>query len=150
MAWEEYNDLFYLAQDKGKYHLFIFDIKNSKNGYDPAKIQMLRDSILDRLNKLEVELGIKILHVPYEKARGYRDGRLGDLFSIVIYRGTIKREDIYKIFTDEKYKLNIIYEFHYDDCFYETDDWVLGNTLYYREYGIAFLENRSKKKDDIL
>ena len=147
MAWEEYNDLFYSAQDKGKYHLFIFDIKNSRNGYNPLEIRMLRNAIFSRLKLIENNLGVDILHIPFKEGRGYRDGILGDVFSIVIYRGTISNDEIYRIFTEEKEKLNIIYEFHYDDGYYETDDWILGNELYYREYGIAFLENRSKKKE---
>jgi hypothetical protein len=150
MAWEEYNDLFYSAQDKGKYHLFIFDIKNSRNGYSPLEIQMLRNAIFSRLKLLENELGIEILHIPFEEGRGNRDGILGDVFSIVIYRDTISNDEIYKIFIEEKNKLNITHEFHYDDGYYETDDWTLGNELYYREYGISFLEDRSKKKEIII
>lgn len=150
MAWEEYNDLFYSAQDKGKYHLFIFDIKNSRNGYNPLELRMLRNSIFSRLKSIENKLGVDILHIPFEEGRGYRDGILGDVFSIVVHRGTISNNEIYRIFTEEKEKLNIIYEFHYDDGYYETDDWILGNELYYREYGIAFLEDRSKKKESTL
>lgn len=150
MSWHEYNDLFYLAQDKGNYHLFVFDIKNSRKGYDPVEIQRIIDAISNRLMDLEIKLNMKILHLPYEKTRGYRDGRLGDLFSVVIYRGTISSDVIYKIFTEEKHRLNINYEFHYDDCFYETDEWILGNTQYYREYAICFLEDRSKKRENTL
>lgn len=146
ISWDEYNDLFCLAQEKGKYHLFIFDIKGSRNGYDNKKILELRSSIFNRIKSIEEKLKVKILHLPVENKRGDRTGIIGDLFSIIIIRDTMESEQIYRIFKEEKSKLNIPYEFHYDDAFYETDDWILGNTMYYREYCISFLENRSKKK----
>ncbi len=146
ISWDEYNDLFYLAQEKGKYHLFIFDIKESRNGYDNNKIQKLKSSIIKRIQDIESNLKINILHLPEEKVRGERKGILGDLFSIIIMKDTIEAKDIYRIFSEEKSILNIPYEFHYDDAYYETDDWILGNTMYYREYCILFLEIRSKSK----
>jgi hypothetical protein len=150
ISWDEYNDLFYLAQEKGKFHLFIFDIKESRNGYDNKKIQKLRGSIIERIQNIESDLKIKILHLPEEKVRGERTGILGDLFSVIIIKDTIEAKDIYRIFREEKSILNIPYEFHYDDAFYETDDWILGNTMYYREYCISFLESRSKIKTNTI
>lgn len=150
MSWDEYNDLFDLAQEKGKYHLFVFDIKGSRNGYDNLIIQELRNCIFSRLKDLELQRGIDIIHTPVEEARGHRSGILGDVFSVIIIRDTLAVNEVHEIFKEEKKKLNIPYEFHYDDGFYETDDWVLGNTLYYREYAIPFLEKRSKDKKDTI
>lgn len=34
MSWIEYNDMFERAQEKGEYHLFVFDLKGSRSiGY---------------------------------------------------------------------------------------------------------------------
>jgi len=150
MSWNEYNDLFYEAQKSGEYHLFIFDLKGSRKGYNYLDILELRKSIYSRLKELEIKQNIKIIHTPVEKAREDRIGILGDLFSIIIIRDTLQANDIYQIFMEEKQRLNILHEFHYDNAFYETDDWILGRQKYYREYCILFLDNRSKHKNDTL
>lgn len=151
MSWNEYNDLYKIAQTTGKYHLFVFDIQNSRIGYDPLQLRKIREAMFSKLKELEVTLNKKILHLPYEKERGgYREGRLGDMFSIVIYRESLSKEEVYKIFSEDKEKLNIPYNFHFDDCFYETDNWILGDQLYYREYGIQFLEDRARTKKDTI
>jgi hypothetical protein len=150
MSWDEYNNMFYTSQKSGEYHLFIFDIRGSKKGYNSLDILELRKSIFCRLKKIELERNIKIIHTPIEEIRGDRSGILGDLFSIIIIRDTLQSEDVYQIFTEEKKRLNILYEFHYDDGFYETDDWILGLDMYYREYCILFLDNKSKHKSNTL
>jgi len=150
MSWDEYNNLFHTAQKLGKYHLFIFDIKGSKKGYNSSSIHELRKSIFCRLKEIEISQNIEIVHTPIEKIRGERNGILGDLFSLIIKRNSLESKELYKIFTEEKSRLNIIYKFHYDDAFYETDDWTLGCDKYYREYCILFLDNRSKNKKDTI
>jgi hypothetical protein len=151
MSWEQYNNMFDNAQVTGEYHLFVFDKQNSRKTRYNTDVYMIRDALISRIKELEIILGRKILHLPYEEERGgYRDGILGDLFSVVIYKGALEANEMYKIFTEEKEKLNIQSKFHFDDCYYETDRWVLGDKLYYREYAIAYLDKRAKNKKDVI
>lgn len=151
MSWEEYNDMFAKAQITGKYHLFIFDIRGSRYGYNPEKIQELIDALYKRLHLVAIEKKLpKILHIPIEEIEGKRRNILGDLFSVVIIRDTLSPNEFYKIFAEEKDKLNLQYKFHFDDGYYETDYWELGDKEYYREYCRSYLEARSKMKKDTI
>lgn len=150
MSWWEYNDMFYLAQKSGKYHAFVFDMKGSRKGYDPEIILEVMNCVCDRIKELEVRLNKKILHIPYEKDR-YRGMRiLSDLFAIIIINNSISPDLVYKFFKEEKRKLGMKYEFHFDDGAYDTDDWDLGRKFYYRDYCITFLEHRSKQKEEVI
>lgn len=162
MSYGEYKNLFDKAQANGNYHMFIFDIKNSKSyGKELEMIEEIsRKLILNlycKLEKLEKENGKVILHRNkdfynfFEKQGAISNGSLcepfqfGDMFGLTIVRNSIDKGEIYQIFEKEKEKLNIYWEFHMLDGYYETDDYGEGCRKYYRGYCMQQLEELSKK-----
>src|SRR5690554_4434050 len=67
----------------------------------------------------------------------------GDAIGFTVIKGTIT-EEVDKIFEEEKRKLNIPYEFHKANAYYETDDYRMGKELYYRGYCVQALEAMHK------
>ena len=54
MSWVEYNDMFERVQEKGEYHLFVFDLKGSRSiGYFIRHINLLLYGIYFRIKDLE-------------------------------------------------------------------------------------------------
>lgn len=150
MSWEEYNDMFDDAQKRGRYRVFVFDVKNSKKlGYDLDKITQLIDQVCKKIQKIEAKESKKIIYMPeYLKLRYIHV--LGDMFSLTVYNDSISPEVVYKLFKKEKQRLGITTKFHFDDGVYETNSWCLGKYLYYRDYCIQLLESRSKSKKETI
>lgn len=153
MSWVEYNDMFERAQEKGEYHLFVFDLKGSKSiRYFIPHINLLLYGIYFRIKDLEKRFDEKILHQNPIFNKGDRGDLMepffisGDLFGFTIIRGSLCEEDIYKIFNEVKSELDLNYEFHYDNGLYETDNYIEGDSKYFRGYCMQYLENRAKEK----
>ena len=156
-----YIDLFLKCQDKGKYRIFTFDIKNStqmKNRYQ-AQLQIfnLIDNIYSDLKELEIKLNKKILldeegytHYTEKNNVGfafkYEPFVLGDMVGLTIYNNSIDNDIIYELFEKNKKLLNIDFDFHINSGVYETDDYGLGATKCFRGYCIQIVSNLHKEK----
>lgn len=68
----------------------------------------------------------------------------GDVIGFTVYRDSISKEEVMHIFNQSKEELNIDFEFHLADGYYETNDYALGNIKYFREYCIELLCNLHK------
>lgn len=162
MSTYEYNDLFLKAQENGIYHLFVFDIVNSKkmNSIDrlTAQEQMieLMLNMYSHIAKIEKETNSKILvfeenfnHFECrEKSTGFgmkvEPFLFGDTFGFTIYRDSLSNENIKNIFDFYYKKFNIKFNFHVANGFYETNDYKLASTKYFRGYCIDVLSNINK------
>lgn len=151
MSYFEYYDMFEKSQETGKYHMFIFDIVGSRNYkkdlpsiYKTSKV--LFSNIYSNLKEIELERSIKILHI-IDKKEYILDTepfQFGDLFGFTILRDSILIDEVYDIYKKEKEKLNVYWDFHLKNGYYETDNYGLGNEKYFRGYCIQQLENLSK------
>ena len=157
MAWEEYNSMWKNAQEKGLYKIFVFDMKDSKKNKDfYDDIKLLLNKVYNKIENIEIERNISILHkndIFNKLDRGDLQEPfflLGDLFGFTILRNTLEDKEIYNIFKETKKNLDIKYQFHYNSGYYETDDYNLRDSLYFRGYCIQYLENKSKKKKNLL
>lgn len=154
MSWEQYNDMWKKSQKDGKYHLFCFDLKGSKNikKYFCADIKLLLYRVYFKIMDKEKELNKLILH----KSKLFNDGFRGDLFEpffisgdffgFTILRGSMTSKDVYNIVKITKEELNFQYLMHYADGYYETDDYNERIDLYFRGYCMCYLNNNMKKK----
>lgn len=157
MSTFEYNDLYLKSQETGQYHIFIFDIIGSKNMTykyrNEAQIKMIKlmTKIYETIEKIEKTTKRKILvfdkdfvtfksNIPY-KGFGFKQEPFlfGDTFGFTIYRDTLDKDTIYKIYNYYKKELEINFNFHLADGYYETNDYTEGNTKYFRGYCIDLL-----------
>ena len=156
----EYNDLFIKCQKYAPDNMFTFDIKDSKKLdkktrleaqyklinlatllYTKIKTKEIKDKkrilVFDNnflnLNKKRISFGIKT--DPFI---------LGDMFGITVYRDSITKEELMALFYNCKEILNINFDFHYMDGYYETNDWCEGKTKYFRGYCIQTLSELHK------
>lgn len=168
MSTFEYNDLFLLAQDIGKYHVFTFDIVGSKKmdnktRYD-AQIKSLKliNGIYNVLSELQEKLKRKILvfekgfvsldnPLPYEFGIKQEPFVIGDVYGFTIYRDSLDKDIILSIYEYFKESLNIDFDYHLADGYYETNDYAEGGTKYFRGYCIDLLSNYHKEnvKEDL-
>jgi len=73
MSYSEYKDLFDKAQEKGSYHMFIYDVVNSKNTLakkDRSDILKLLFTVYSRLERIEEIEQRSILHKSSQLIRG--------------------------------------------------------------------------------
>jgi len=160
MSTLEYNDLFLKCQDTGLYHVFSFDIKDSKslkNRYEvQEKLIKMILNIYKRIKEKEQQENKRILvfekdfvHIG-EQTKGFGLKQepfiVGDFVGLTIYRDSISNEEVLNIFKEEKEKLNLDVEFHIADGYYETNDYSEGNTKYFRGYCIDLLMRLHKKE----
>ena len=159
MSAYEYNDLFLKCQRTGLYHMFTFDIKNSKKieNTDWRMISQTRLilNVYRKIQEKEILENRKIL-VFEEGFRHFGEGRnnefgfkeepfiYGDLIGLTVYRNSITKEEILKIFEEEKEYLQIDFDFHMADGYYETNNWIEGNEKYFRGYCMDLLSNLHK------
>lgn len=164
MSYTEYKDLFHKAQNQGRYHMFVFDIKNSrsywKNTGELAFVEQISKELIlkiyKRLEKLQNERNKIILHKNkvfiniddlHPFGASHREPfQFGDMFGFTVIRDSIDKEEIYQIFEEEKTKRNIYWDFHMMDGYYETDNYGEGFDKYYRGYCMQQLEELSKTK----
>ena len=179
MGYSEYEDLFIKCQDTAPYHMFLYDVVNSRNELDNrtrSKILELLFNVYERIQRIEKKENKKILHTSNEliktKLVQYLEnnelcnkieferrplrGDLeepfainGDMYGFTILRGTMTVKEIDDIFEEEKKNLKIIHEFHKANGFYETDKYEEGNKLCFRGYCMQQLEKESKREDEI-
>ena len=167
MSTFEYNDLFLKCQETGLYHMFVFDIVDSKK-LDPkqANWRMISQirlilNMYRRLQEKELLENKKILvfeeeftHLGEERKNcfGFKQEPfvLGDLIGLTVYRGSITREEILKIYEEEKEYLQIPFDFHIADGYYETNNYEEGNEKYFRGYCIDLLSNLHKPYNKVI
>ena len=164
MSSYEYYDLFEKAQKSGKYHMFIFDIKNSKQMDQTTRInaeilmEKLMIKIYNKIKDIEFKTNNKILVintediVPYEN-RHKVDKKFGmlfepflfaDTFGFTIYSNSLSSKEIINIYNQYKHELDINFDFHISNGYYETNKYEEGNTLFFRGYCIDILSNYHK------
>ena len=144
----EYNDLFLLAQETGKYHVFSFDIEgskkmDSKTRYD-AQLKLIRlmKSIYAVIEEIQEKTGRKIL-VFEEGFNTYDEGLplyefgmkqepyfFGDTFGFTIYRDSLDKDTILWIYEYFRNSLNIDFNMHLADGYYETNNYVEGKDIW--------------------
>jgi hypothetical protein len=73
----------------------------------------------------------------------------GDTFGFTIYRDSLTYEEIINIYKYYKEELNIKFEFHIKDGYYDTNDWCRGNKLFFRGHCIDILSNYHKDKNPL-
>ena len=157
----EYNDLFLKCQNTGLYHIFTFDIKNSKtidNRYEIQEklIQMILN-IYKQIQLKEQEENKKILVFEEgfvklgEKTNCFGLKQepfiIGDVVGLTTYRNSISTQEVLEIFQREKENVELNVEFHIADGYYETNDYTEGKDKYFRGYCIDLLSNMHKDKN---
>lgn len=161
----EYVDLFLKTQTSGRFHMFTFDIVNSKKMDSCArwlaqqKMINLMLKIYNHIENIEIETNRKILMMEEEIVLyGEYDNMknkfgllmepfvFGDTFGFTIYRDSLTYEEIINIYKYYKEELNIKFEFHIKDGYYDTNDWCRGNKLFFRGHCIDILSNYHKDK----
>ena len=164
MSTYEYNDLYLKCQDTGIYHVFVFDIKDSKK-MDIKTRCLAEEKMIDLMLRvynailnIEKITDRKILvfeddFVSYDSHRDYRGFGVkrepflfADTFGFTIYRDSLDKDIVYNIFSYYKNLLEIDFEFHMSDGYYETNDYCLGGTKYFRGYCIDLLSTLHKKE----
>lgn len=165
----EYNDLFLLCQNTGKYHMFTFDMVASKamdketRTLAQRKMITLMKYMYQLLMDIQEKTQKKILVFEedfisydsgtYVKGFGMKQEPflIGDVFGFTIYRDSIDKDIILNIYQYFKDALEIDFDFHVADGYYETNDYSLGSTQYFRGYCMDILSNFHKKEiiDDL-
>lgn len=166
MSTYEYTDMFIERQDKGKYHMFVFDIVSSKKldteTRRKGQIQMekLMINIYNEIKQIEELSQTKILVtdidgiVPYEEQQKvmhkfgmlFEPWILGDTFGFTIIKDSLPKDVILAIYEKYKQELSIPFDFHLADGYYETNKWEEGTELFFRGYCIDILSNYHKEK----
>ena len=164
----EYIDLYKKAQSNGKYHMFTFDIvdskkmKSSTRWLSQQKMINLMLKIYNHIENIEIETNRKILMMEegivlygeYDNMKN-KFGLLmepfvfGDTFGFTIYRDSLSYEEIMNIYKCYRQELNIDFDFHIKDGYYDTNDWCRGNKLFFRGYCIDILSNYHKDKNPL-
>jgi len=166
MSTFEYNDLYLTCQNTGKYHMFIFDMIDSKNmsfNYRKEaqiKIIKLMNNMYKTIEQIEKYINKKILvfeedFVTYESKKNPKGFGLkqepfmfGDTFGFTIYRDSLDKETINYIYEYYKKELEIDFDFHQADGYYETNNYNEGDKKYFRGYCIDLLSTLHKKNTD--
>lgn len=160
MSTHEYNDLFLKCQSYAPYHVYTFDIKDSKK-MEAITREIARQKLLKFITLMYNKIYIKgmnenkniLLSEPnYSHIGEYSNGFgmkvepfiLGDLVGLTVYRDSITNEEIMQIYNECKKEVDINFEFHVADGYYETDDWCEARDKYFRGYCIDLLSNLHK------
>ena len=164
MSTFEYNDLYLKCQNTGIYHMFVFDMIGSKKmtftyrKEAQEKMIELMLRIYKTIKNIEINENKKILvfeedfvsyesNLPY-KGFGFKQEPFifGDTFGFTIYRNSLSKDKIYQIYHYYKENLDIEFDFHLADGFYETNDYTKGNTMYFRGYCMDLLSTFHKQE----
>ena len=160
----EYLDLCEYSQMNinSKYHLFCFDIIGSKcmSKNERCKASLVMEKLMLRiyseLKNIEIIEGRNILLkedvVPYEER--YKVNRkfgmlfepflFADTFGFTVYKGAISIDEVLEIYNRCKSELNVSFEFHTNDLFYETNHYEEGGSLFFRGYAIEIASTLHK------
>ena len=129
---------------------------NSKKRLDAQfKIIKLILMVYRILEKKEIEKGKKILVFEDEFTKlgeerlnifGYKEEPFlyGDLIGFTVYRDMVSKDEVINIFNSCKQKLEIDFNFHMADGYYETNNFDEANKKYFRGYCIDLLSNLHK------
>ena len=145
MSYTEYKDMFEHAQSRGKYQMFIVDIKDSKK-ISAERMQKINLDMCDRFERIcdRIENELQVLHInDMSIYNNHRYFKLGDLWGICTEAGFNK--SVEKIIKEELAGCGV--EYHFETGFYDTDDWAMGGKEYYFGYCIQELENKHKVKE---
>lgn len=167
MSTFEYNDLFIKCQDTAPYHMFVFDIEKSKEMDNETRLKAqyqiidLAITIYRKLQIKEQEENKKILfieddfsHLWDKKRKNKSLGMkcepflLGDMIGFTIYRDSVSREEVLSLFEETKKELNIDFNMHEADGYYETNKYEERKNKYFRGYCIDILSNLHKEKNN--
>lgn len=165
MSTYEYNDLFINCQDTGKYHMFVFDIENSKQMDDQTRMQAqyqiidLSLTMYKKLQEKEKEENRQILVFEKDFNHFWEEKKYkgfgvktepflygGDTIGFTIYRDSVSEEEVMSIFEKTKEELGIKFNMHSANGYYETNDYKEGATKYFRGYCVDLLGNIHKEK----
>ena len=169
MSTYEYNDMFLKCQDTGKYHVFTFDIEGSKKmdnktRYDAqVKLIKLMKCIYSILEEIQEKTGKNILvleegFVSFDSGLPYKGFGMkqepflfGDTIGFTMYRDSLDKDIVLGIYEYFRKALDIDFNMHMADGYYETNDYSEGATKYFRGYCIDLLSNIHKKetKEDL-
>jgi hypothetical protein len=155
----EYADMFLKVQESNNalYHMFSFDIKDSKK-MPPTKrllaqydLFTLGDLIYEELLKLEKRFNRKILLEKGELNNTVglmKDNPFvfGDALVVTIYKDSLTRDQMYTLFNEFKDSMGIDYDFNISDALYETNDYGEGAHKLYRGYCAQLLMELHKDK----
>lgn len=163
MSTYEYIDLCEKAQNENSlYRVFTFDIvdskKMSKESRNSASYKMdaLMFKMYNEILNIEKRENRKILLkegvVPYKdrhlvsKKFGllYEPFSFADTFGFTVYNGSISEEEVLKIFNKCKLDLKIDFSFHAYSLCYQTNEYCLGNKLFFRGYAIDICSTLNK------
>lgn len=159
MSYNEYNDMFLKCQEVGLYHVFTFDIKNSKGMNNlirleaQKKLYLLANKMYEEIEKIEQIRHQKIL-LNIQEFDNLMMGInkepffFGDMFGFTMYRDSLMKEEVINIFNKLIFENNIKFSFHISDGYYETNKYSEGNKLYYRGYCIELVSNLHKKEQE--
>ncbi|MFR0822696.1 MAG: hypothetical protein ACLU84_05135 [Clostridia bacterium] len=179
MSYTQYTDMFEKCQDTAPYHMFVYDMIDSRKQCSPERqsnILQLLIGTYKRIQQIEKEENRQILHQSEQLIRPkigsyQKEGKtyyqllidkivnradcmepfflVGDLVGFTIQRRALTEERVDAIWEECKKTFSIPYTFHKANGFYETDDWNLADKLYFRGYCIQELEKRSKQKEKL-
>lgn len=174
MSCSEYFDLYLNCQDTAPYHLFVYDMVDSKQHAEASRqVHLLRliFGLESKVEQLERKTGRTILHrgtpiihnglvqknghyqmEPQWKSNQMRREDLvdpvcmqGDCLVLTVLRDRITAQEMDVLFEETKKELRIPYDFHKANGYYETDEWTEGQTRYFRGYAIALLSSFHKE-----
>lgn len=149
-----YIKLFNEAYSKGKYHTFVFDIKNSQKLENREKAQYQIIELIERiyfdLVELEKLLNKQILlhddtygnmfdKIDNDFRHKYEPFIFGDAVGITILSNSISDKVLLAIYELNKREVGIDFEFHINEGYYDTDDYGLGVEKAFRGYAIKIL-----------
>lgn len=168
MAYEEYFDLYLLAQEKSDapYYIVSFDVANSKSMKAEESIRMHKNInvivkyVYNKLIEFEKELKKQIVIKDerffkpwaYSYFKGNWNGNymdpfvFGDCFQFTVLRDTISKDQIIKLVNECKDKLEMKESFHIADGYYETNNYDEALDKFYRGYCIQTLETLHKSR----
>lgn len=164
MSTYEYYDLCKKAQNniKSKYHVFVFDIIGSKkmNREERCsaqyKMEKLMLKIYGELKNIEQIENKKILLsedvVCYEERDEtknkfgllYEPFLFADTFGFTVYNGSISDEEVLEIYNRCKLEMDIDFDFHVNNLYYETNDYGDGREFFFRGYAIDMASTMHK------
>ena len=159
MSTYEYNDLFFKCQNTGLYHVFTFDLVNSKKlqNRNDIQLKMIKLILMVYKNIQEKEkISNKKILVFEDDFTYYGEKKLiqfgykqepfvyGDTIGFTVYRNSISKEEVMHIFNNLKELLGLNCEFHTCDGYYETNTYEEATEKYFRGYCIDFLSNFHK------
>lgn len=157
MSYNEYNDMINRSQNNGLYHMFTFDIKNSrsmnKNELITAekKLYKIAKDMFIIIKKLEKIMNEKILLESHlcSGQLGFLDKQdpicFSDAIGITIYRNSLPDAYINGLFNALKKEYNLDCDIHYADGYYETNEYNKGGYQYYRGYCFQYLTSLHKR-----